>query len=97
MGPDDYDDVFFASHVIQSFGDTKGQKTVKVIYDHYAGSWPEDRKERLIDTLARKGFFRRQKTSSPLQAAIHLKITSPSDTLFLQMGDAPPQQIAVKG
>ena len=93
MGPDKHDNVLFASNVIQSFGEAKNAKLVKMIYDHYAGMWPEDRKERLINTLARNGFFRRSGTGSPIQATTHLRINGPSATLFLQMGDVPAKQI----
>ena len=84
---DDHDDVLFVSTVIQNMGDVAGKKNIKAILDFYGEScrWPGDRKERLVNTLARDGFFSKSKASSPYIAMTHLRIPAPTVTFLLQM------------
>ena len=90
----DKDDIFFASNVIIAFNDAKGKFVVNTILDHYAGMWPDERKERLINALAREGFFRRSKIFNPLSAARRINIGHPSANFFLQLGDVTADHIS---
>ena len=83
------DEVLFVSTVISELGELKSRRPAKDILSHYANSWPNDRKEKLVSKLAHDGYFRnvpdKSLTSSAFQAMSLLNINRPTTNFLLQM------------
>ena len=84
LAPDDHDDILFVATVVKNMGGTDGRRNIGLIFGFYT-FWPDERKARLVNHLARNGFFAESSASSPYQAMSRLNNLSPDLKLILQM------------
>ena len=92
---DDNDDVLFVATVIQNMGDMSGKRNLKKIFEFFGATtyggaepgrkWPDERKEKLVNLLARDGFFARSPVSTPFSAMGRMNLLPSGFKFLLQM------------